>query len=96
MSETVLNPLDVLLDVDTGCDDAHALLLAVRSSALNVLGVTCVSGNVSLDAVTAATMQVLDAAGAPPDLPVARGFGAPLVEPEKHCMQVIDMHVARL
>ena len=32
-------PIPVWLDVDTGVDDAHALLLAARSSALELVGV---------------------------------------------------------
>ena len=78
-------PIPVLLDVDTGVDDAHALLLAVRHPALQVLGVTTVAGNLDIDTVTAATLKVLDAARAPPDLPVARGCAAPLVEATHFC-----------
>ena len=64
----------VVVDVDTGIDDAHALLLALRSPALDVLAVTCVAGNQDVDKVLQATFRVLDAADAPADLPVARGF----------------------
>lgn len=52
---------------------------------LQVLGVTTVAGNLDVDTVTAATLKVLDAAGAPSDLPVARGCAAPLVEPTHYC-----------
>ena len=38
----------VLIDVDTGIDDAHALLLAVRHPALRVLAVTTVAGNLDV------------------------------------------------
>ena len=38
----------VLVDVDTGIDDAHALLLAVRHPALRVLAVTTVAGNLDV------------------------------------------------
>ena len=40
--------LPVLVDVDTGIDDAHALLLAVRHPALRVLAVTTVAGNLDV------------------------------------------------
>ena len=43
----------VILDVDTGVDDAHALLLALRSPALEVVGITTVAGNVDVAQVTA-------------------------------------------
>lgn len=71
----------VLLDVDTGVDDALALLLAFGASdRLDVAGVSCVAGNGSVDAVCSATLRVLDAAGAPSSVAVARGFAQPLLE----------------
>ena len=39
----------VILDMDTGVDDALAILLAMNSSELDVLGVTAVGGNVDAD-----------------------------------------------
>jgi pyrimidine-specific ribonucleoside hydrolase len=75
-----VNVTDVVLDVDTGVDDALALLLAVRSPALRVLAVTCVAGNVGVDQVVRNTLQVLEAAGTT-DIPVARGCDRPLVVP---------------
>lgn len=77
---------DVVLDVDTGVDDALALLLAVRAPGPALRAVTCVAGNVHVDRVVANTCRVLDAAGAPPGLPVARGAAHPLgrpVQPER-------------
>lgn len=67
----------VILDVDTGLDDALALLLALRSPELEVVGVTCVAGNVTIDHVTRNTLATLDVLGA--DLPVAVGAYKPLV-----------------
>ena len=52
-------PKSVWLDFDTGVDDAHALLLALRSPSLKVVGVSCVAGNGSLDLVVEATLKVL-------------------------------------
>lgn len=74
---------DVILDVDTGVDDALALLLATRSPQLNVLAVTCVGGNVPLDRVVTNTLNVLEAAGHP-EVPVAIGATGPLREDLKH------------
>ena len=70
-------PLPVLIDCDTGVDDALALLLAARSPGLEILGVTCVAGNVPLDAVVLNTLTVLDAAQRA-EIPVAAGYAAPL------------------
>ena len=67
----------VVLDVDTGIDDALALLLALRSPELRLVGVTCVAGNVTLDQVVRNTLGVLEAADAP-NLLVAAGATKPL------------------
>jgi pyrimidine-specific ribonucleoside hydrolase len=71
----------VIIDCDTGVDDAHALLVALKSPLLEVIGITTVSGNVDVEQVTSNTLQVLDIVGAPEDLPVAKGSSEPLVEP---------------
>ena len=68
----------VILDVDTGIDDAFALLFAVRHPEIELLGVTCVDGNTNVDQVVANTLKVLDAAGAG-NIPVARGAVRPLL-----------------
>ena len=69
----------IILDVDTGIDDALALMLAVRHPNLDLRAVTCVSGNTSLANVVANTCAVLDLAGAG-EVPVAAGARRPLVE----------------
>ena len=70
----------VILDVDTGLDDACALLLAARHPDLDLRAVTCVSGNVGIDQVVLNTLAVLEAAGRP-DGPGARGAALPLLQP---------------
>ncbi|MCK4317067.1 MAG: nucleoside hydrolase, partial [Anaerolineae bacterium] len=77
----------VLLDVDTGVDDAYALLLALRSPDLEVIGITTVAGNVDVDQVTANTLKVLDMVGAP-EIPVAKGMSHPLVEPTRYVPEI--------
>lgn len=76
----------IVLDVDTGTDDALALVYAVGHPDLTIKAVSCVAGNASLEQVVVNTHKVLDAAGAA-DLPVAAGAVKPLVErtePEGH------------
>lgn len=73
------NALPVLLDVDTGGDDALALLLAVASPALDVRGITCVAGNCPLPQVVSNTLALLDAISAP-SIPVAPGMDRPILE----------------
>jgi pyrimidine-specific ribonucleoside hydrolase len=71
---------NVILDVDTGVDDALAILYATRHPDVSVLGITCVDGNTNLAQVCHNTLQVLDAAGAAP-IPVAAGAATPLMGP---------------
>ncbi|SDK62480.1 nucleoside hydrolase [Nonomuraea jiangxiensis] len=71
---------DLILDVDTGVDDALAIIFAVRHPGLRLRAVTCVAGNAGLDQVVSNTLKVLDAAGAPADVPVSAGADRPLVE----------------
>lgn len=70
------HPLPVVLDVDTGVDDALALLYAVASPALDLRAVTCVGGNAALADVLANTAAVLAVAGAG-DVAVHAGHAHP-------------------
>lgn len=70
----------ILLDVDTGIDDALALLYAVASADARLVGVSCVAGNVSLGEVTANTAAVLDLAGHS-EVEVAPGCAGPIERP---------------
>ena len=67
----------VLLDVDPGCDDAVALGLALASDELDVVGVTTVAGNTTVDNATRNALAVLTLFGRT-DVPVAAGCGRPL------------------
>ncbi|QYH35859.1 nucleoside hydrolase [Salinibacterium sp. M195] len=78
---------EMILDVDTGIDDALALMLAVRHPDVNLRAVTCVAGNASLEQVVRNTLTVLDAAGAG-DIPVAAGAVRPLLAEANHAAHV--------
>ena len=80
-------PQPVILDVDTGVDDACALLLAALHPDVELRAVTCVGGNASVDEVVSNTLKVLDIAGCG-DVPVARGAVRPLLEPVSHARHV--------
>lgn len=69
----------VILDVDTGLDDAYALMFAARCPRIDLLGVTCVAGNVGVGQVVRNTLDVLDMSGAA-EVPVASGATGPLVD----------------
>ena len=71
-------PTPVILDCDPGHDDAIALLLALASPEIELLGVTTVHGNQTLAKTTANAIRVLDFAGRG-DIAVAAGSERPLV-----------------
>ncbi len=73
-------PKPVLIDTDPGLDDLLALVLALRSPALDVRAVTVVAGNVSVDACTANALRILEAMDLEPP-PVFRGCAEALSPP---------------
>jgi inosine-uridine nucleoside N-ribohydrolase len=72
----------IILDVDTGTDDALALAYAVASPEIDLVAVTTVAGNVDVGRATANSLAVLDWLGAS-DVPVFRGASRPLVRPHR-------------
>src|SRR5437763_7215929 len=68
----------ILLDCDPGHDDAIALLLALASPEVELLGVTTVAGNQTLEKTTANAVRVLEFVGGI-DVTVAGGEDRPLV-----------------
>ncbi|MCR8669561.1 nucleoside hydrolase [Agrococcus sp. HG114] len=68
----------IILDVDTGNDDAVAIAMAVGASGLDVLGCTTALGNLTLSQTTDNTLRTLDALGRS-DVPVYAGRAKPLV-----------------
>jgi inosine-uridine nucleoside N-ribohydrolase len=67
----------IVLDCDPGHDDAIALLLALASPEVELLGVTTTYGNQTLEKTTANALRVLELVGRT-DVPVATGAGQPL------------------
>ena len=70
-------PIPIVLDCDPGHDDAIALLLAVASPELELLGVTTTYGNQTLEKTTANALRVLELVDRT-DVPVAAGADRPL------------------
>ena len=70
----------IILDCDPGHDDAIALLLALGSPELELLGITTTYGNQTLEKTTANTLRVLELAGRT-DVSVAAGAAGPLTRP---------------
>jgi inosine-uridine nucleoside N-ribohydrolase len=71
----------VILDTDfqlaSPSDDALALLLALQSPELDVVGITTVAGNASMARATADVLRALEIVGRA-DIPVYRGAARPL------------------
>ncbi|MBS4207006.1 nucleoside hydrolase [Bacillus sp. FJAT-50079] len=67
----------LILDVDTGIDDALAIILAVKSRQFDILGITTVNGNVSLESATRNTCKILDLLNEQ-QIDVIKGAHAPL------------------
>jgi purine nucleosidase len=74
--------LKLILDCDPGLDDALALLLAHGDPDLELVAVTTVGGNVSLESTTRNALQLREYLGFP-GVPVAAGAGKPLVRSVK-------------
>ena len=69
--------IPVIIDCDTGTDDAGALMMACASDRLDILAVTTVAGNVALEHTYPNTLNVLKLMGRA-DIPVAKGADRPL------------------
>ncbi len=67
----------IIIDTDPGQDDAVAILLALASPELEVLGITCVAGNVPLALTALNARKVCELAGRP-DMRVFAGCDRPM------------------
>lgn len=70
----------ILIDCDPGHDDALALLLAAGSPGVELLGITTVAGNQTLDKTTRNALAVATVGKFAP-LPIVAGHDRPLVRP---------------
>lgn len=71
----------LILDVDTGTDDAVAVMLAALHPALDLVACTTVNGNIPVASCTDNTLRVLDHIGRG-DIPVFEGLARPLARPD--------------
>ncbi len=67
----------IIIDTDPGIDDAMAIYFALQASALDVIGLTTIFGNVTTELATVNALRILDIAGRS-DIPVAPGASDPL------------------
>lgn len=80
-----MGKIPVIIDCDPGHDDAIALITALASERLDVLGVTAVAGNQTVEKTEKNARKILEIC-ARTEIPVAKGRTAPLLQ---------DLHVAR-
>jgi pyrimidine-specific ribonucleoside hydrolase len=76
-----MTPTPIILDCDPGHDDAIALLLAIASPEVELIGVTTVAGNQTVDKTTNNALRILELAGRS-DIPVYRGADKPFIRPQ--------------
>lgn len=67
----------IILDCDPGHDDAVAIMLAAKSPKLELLGITVVAGNQTLDNTQRNTLNIVQCLGL--EVPVYAGCGQPMI-----------------
>ena len=72
------NKRKIIFDCDPGLDDALALLLAIANDDLEILAVTTIAGNSTIENTTQNALDLLEFYGRP-DIPVARGNANPIL-----------------
>jgi len=78
----------IVWDMDSGIDDALALILALKSPELQVMGITTLAGNAPVEVTTSNTCRVLEYMSVT-DIPVAMGAARPLNYP---LVDALDYH----
>lgn len=87
LSKYTLSPTrKVIIDTDTGADDASALILAAKAGNIDILGVTLLVGNVDLEQGTKNALAALEIAGC--DAPVYKGSSQNYVGEDIHAFSV--------
>ena len=74
------SPCRIIIDVDTGVDDAMAIVYALRRPGIKLEALTTTFGNTDTAIATENTLRVLELFSRP-DIPVARGVARSLTHP---------------
>jgi len=80
----------ILFDTDPGIDDAMALLMLARDARAELVGISTVFGNASVDTTTANALSLCHRFDI--DVPVARGAARPLAREARHFPVEIHGH----
>jgi purine nucleosidase len=75
----------VVWDMDPGIDDALALILALKSPEIQIVGITTVAGNASVEMTCANARRVLECLNVA-SIPVAMGAEHPMKHPLEHAL----------
>ena len=70
----------IIIDTDPGVDDSMAILFALRSPELEVVGLTSVFGNADVEHTTLNALRLVELEGCD-HIPVAKGADFPIVRP---------------
>ena len=76
------------MDVDTGIDDAVAIMMALQSPEIEIIGITSVTGNVTARAAALNTLGILRVMDKESKIPVVIGASRPLSRKIVHAEQV--------
>ena len=76
------------MDVDTGIDDAIAIIMALQSPEIEIIGITTVSGNVTAKAAALNTLGILRKMDKESEIPVMKGASEPLSKKIVHAEEV--------
>ena len=76
----------IVWDMDPGLDDALALILALKSPEIQVVGITTVAGNAPVEMTSANVCRILECLGAGDSITVAMGAENPLNHPLEHAL----------
>ena len=77
---------NIILDCDPGHDDAIAILLAGQKKYFNLLGITTVSGNQTIEKTTRNAINLVNFLKI--NVPVAMGASEPLIQEKQICEQI--------
>ena len=75
--------MKVLIDCDPGIDDAIALGILLAKKDVDVVGITCVRGNVDVEKTTINTLKILEAYDRK-DIPVFKGASSAIISMYAH------------
>ena len=68
----------IILDVDPGHDDAIAILLAAKNPNIELIAITVVSGNQTIEKTTKNALDICSAVGIN-NVPIAAGMSVPMI-----------------